>query len=111
MLVYFPKKTSIPTPKCFISETKAKEFSENDGGNLVSFPTFESKNDAKKWIKEQDTQGSWIVNYFNNTILADDCGEPLEEQTTKRNPGEPHARSISFEKPDYIYCVYCVEKK
>lgn len=91
--------------KCFISEIKAKEFIETEGGNLVSVPAFESKDDAEKWIRELDKQGQWLVSCFENSILVDNHGEPLKVQTTRRKPGEPTARSRSLEKPDYIYCV------
>ncbi len=102
MLIYFPSKTSM---KSFLSESKANEFIEAEGGNLVSVPAFESKDDAEKWIQELDTQELWLVSYFENSILVDNHGKPLEVQTTRRKPYEPIARSRSFEKPDYIYCV------
>ena len=91
--------------KSFLSETKANEFIETERGNLVIVPAFESKDGAEKWIQELDTQELWHVSFFDNSILVDNHGEPLKVQTTRRNPGEPTARSRSFEKPDYIYCV------
>lgn len=102
MLIYFPNKTSM---KSFLSETKAHEFIRAEGGNLVSVPAFESKDDAEKWIEEQDSKDWWHVSFFDNSILVDNHGKPLEVQTTKREPGQPTARSRNFEKPDYIYCV------
>ena len=91
--------------ECFLSESKANEFIQREGGRLLPVPAFESKDDAEKWIQEQDTQDWWHVSFFNNSILVDSNGNPLEEQTTRRNPGEPIARVRSLGKPDYIYCV------
>jgi hypothetical protein len=102
MLIYFPNKTSM---ECFISEVKANEFMQREGGHLISVPAFESKDDAEKWIQELDSPNWWHVSFFENSILIDNHGKPLEVQTTKRNPGEPIARSRSLEKPDFIYCV------
>ena len=104
MLIYFPNKVS---QKCFLSEVKAKEFIEAEGGNasLVSIPAFESKDDAEQWIQNLATQELWHVSFFYNSILVDNHGELLEVQTTRREPGQPTARSRSLEKPDYIYCV------
>ena len=94
--------------ECFLSESKANEFiqrEKREKGRLVTVPAFESKHDAEKWIQEQDTQDCWYVSSFDNSILVDSNGNPLEEQTTRRNPGEPIARVRSLGKPDYIYCV------
>lgn len=104
MLIYFPNKTSM---KSFLSKTKANEFIESNGGRLrlTPVPAFDSKDDAEKWIQELDTQEIWHVSHFSNSILVDNRGKSLEVQTTRREPGQPTARSRSFEKPDYIYCV------
>lgn len=102
MLIYFPTKASM---ECFISRVKANEFMQRQGGHLTSVPAFEFEDDAEKWIQELDSPDWWHVSFFENSILVDNHGKPLEVQTTRRNPGEPTARSRSLEKPDFIYCV------
>ena len=102
MRIYFPNQSSM---KCFVSEVKANEFVQREGGHLVPVPAFEFKDDAQKWIQEQEPQDWWHVSFIDNSILVDAQGKPLKGQTTRRKPGEPTARARRLEKPDYIYCV------
>lgn len=100
MPIYFPNRASL---KCFLSEQQATEYIQKEGGSLMNIPAFDSREDAEKWIQQQNNQEYWDVSYFDNSILVDNNGNQVE--TTQRSPGQKVSTMKNLEKPEFIYCT------
>lgn len=73
----------------------------------MNIPAFDSREDAEKWIQQQNNQECWDVLHLENSILVDNNGNQVE--TTHRSLGKGVSTIKNIEKPEFIYCIETAE--